>query len=812
MPSLPSRGIISLFPFVSLCCVHLSEALPRLSPFLSPCFALSDAVSAFARPPLSPLLFPLDAVSFPRPCLSLFFLLLCWMLRPPFRGLVTLLVSLMFSLLLDAVSAFQRPCLPCLPSCSPMLDAVSALPRPSHLSCFRSCFLLLPFPALCCILCLPCQGLVSLPFLSPFVGSCVASSSRGVVSLLSLLVPLLFSLCWMLCRRLCLPSFPFLVHVSVFPMPCLLSCLPSRLRSCLAFGFPLLDAVSVLRGPCLPSCFPLWHAASAPCLPRPPVLYCFPWLDAVAALWRPCLPCLPSCVLCVGCCVRLSEALSPLFVFLFPQYWKPCICLSEVLSLFLFPVLFPRCWMPCRDPKALSSLYRLLFATAGSCWVSIPRSKGWYRVPPSSHYSFREPWTLAPQCLPLCLPLAFPIYNLGNLSARFVSQLVFTVCCAVSYACQFLQPCLPLCLPAWLTVRRFFQCVSPSLPTVSPSLSASVCPIWELFPTFPPACFPACLPRCAVCVSHLEPWNFACRFVFHLVPHLSPSLSFTVSHSLLGTLSAALSPTLSALGLATFPVSHLVSSWLFLSLFPTVSPRWNLVYYWVFHCVSRCVSRVSHLNLVCRRVTPGTVRTLSLQSVLSPTVSPPASLPVVSPCVLHGGFQIVSRCLSIICLFLLIVSQFVPLVSHFCLPACLLLLCLPLFRYVTHRVFQSVSCFVSHFVSAWSQALSLTMSSSLSPILSPRLSPTLSPAVPAACPFSLSVVCQLCLNCRPLCLPLVSGFVSRFVPPVSPTLSPFISHLVPRIVSHFVSRFVTHSVFRFCLSPALFSTWWPLRL
>ena len=848
MPSLPSRGIISLFPFVSLCCVHLSEALPRLSPFLSPCFALSDAVSAFARPPLSPLLFPPDAVSFPRPCLSLFFLLLCWMLRPPFRGLVTLLVSLMFSLLLDAVSAFQRPCLPCLPSCSPMLDAVSALPRPSHLSCFRSCFLLLPFPALCCILCLPCQGLVSLPFLSPFVGSCVASSSRGVVSLLSLLVPLLFSLCWMLCRRLCLPSFPFLVHVSVFPMPCLLSCLPSRLRSCLAFGFPLLDAVSALRGPCLPSCFPLWHAASAPCLPRPPVLYCFPWLDAVAALWRPCLPCLPSCVLCVGCCVRLSEALSPLFVFLFPQYWKPCICLSEVLSLFLFPVLFPRCWMPCRDPKALSSLYRLLFATAGSCWVSIPRSKGWYRVPPSSHYSFREPWTLAPQCLPLCLPLAFPIYNLGNLSARFVSQLVFTVCCAVSLRLPILATLFAALPPSLAHCASFFSvCVTESPHCVSqlvcqcvshlgivshlssclfPSLSPTVCRM-----CLPPGTLELCLPLCLSprpplvsqlvfhCVA-LSPWNPVCRFVSHLVCPWPCNLScfppcfLLVVPELVSHCVSQVEPCL-LLGLP------LCFSMCFpgFPLEPCLPPchPWN------------CENLVSAVCFV--------------SDCLSPRFSP-SCLPLCPPWWLPNRLPlsfyylpVLAHCLPICptCVPLLspslspaFVSSTIPLCHSPCLSVCLLF-CFPLcFRsvssFVSDYVFQLVSHFipplVPHFVPRCACSLSfllvccLPIVSQLSPALSPTCFRLCFPLCTPCVPHFVSLYFPPCpSHCLPLCLPLchslclpllfVSCFVFHLV--TSPVVRPpfgacfrfvwgFVSDYVSQLVSRFVSQLISHFV------------------
>ena len=475
--SLPSRGIISLFPFVSLCCVHLSEGLPRLSPFLSPCFALYDAVSAFARPkalsPLSPLLFPLDAVSFPRSCLPF--------LSPPLLDAASAFPRpchpsclLLFSLLLDAVSAFQRPCLPCLPSCFPMLDAVSALPRPSHLSCFRSCFLLLPFPALCCMLCLPCQGLVSLPFLSPFVGSCVASSSRGVVSLLSLLVSTLLDV---VSEALSPFFFPFLGSCARVPdaVSAFLSPFASPFLSPFLsrFWFPFVGCCVRLSGAVSPFLLPFVACRLRTLSPSSPRLVLFPL---------------------VGCCVRLSEALSPLFVFLFPLYWKPCICLSEVLSLCLFPVLFPRCWMPCRDPKALSSLYRLLFATAGSCWVSIPRSKGWYRVPPSSHYSQGSG-------------------NLGPLApsvSHFVSRLCFPF--------TTLETCLPALSPSLAQCACFFQCVSPRLPTVSPSLSPSACPIWELFPTFPPACFPACLPLCAVCVSHLEPWNFACRFVFHLLP------------------------------------------------------------------------------------------------------------------------------------------------------------------------------------------------------------------------------------------------------------------------------------------------------
>ena len=96
--------------------------------------------------------------AFPRPRLPC--LLWCppsplfWVVPPPSRGLVSVcLLSLFVSLfLLDAVSAFQRPCFPscfvflpsCRPSCFPLLDAVSAFPLPC-LPCLSSCLPSCPF-------------------------------------------------------------------------------------------------------------------------------------------------------------------------------------------------------------------------------------------------------------------------------------------------------------------------------------------------------------------------------------------------------------------------------------------------------------------------------------------------------------------------------------------------------------------------------------------------------------------------------------------------------------------------------------------
>ena len=211
---------------------------------------------------------------------------------------------------------------------------------------------------------------------------------------MSLIVPLLVSLCWMVCppsRGSCLPLSPIipllvsplLDGVSAFPRvlsPLVSHCTPSC--------FPLLDGVSafarvlpLLVSHCTPSCFPLLDGV--PALPRvlsPLVSHCacscFPLLDSAYAFPRLFHPCLPACILaCLASCYplldgvsafpRLFLSLSPSFSpFLFP-FLGWCVCLPEVLSP---PVSHCACsCFPLLGLKMLICLDVLSIGTASFC-------------------------------------------------------------------------------------------------------------------------------------------------------------------------------------------------------------------------------------------------------------------------------------------------------------------------------------------------------------------------------------------------------------------------------------------------------------
>ena len=202
----------------------------------------------------------------------------------------------------------------CFPSCFPLLDGVSAFLFPFVGWCVR-------FP----------EPLA--PFLVPFVGWCVPEvlsplfsqllsllnslcwmvfrPSQGLVSLVSKLVSqlvfFLVSLCWMVCP----PSRGLVFLLPTCPPTCLPACL-ACLRAC---------AKSVLDSLC-------WMVCLSPFL--------FPFVGYVSAFPKPCFLCPQACLpVClpffpfVGWCVRLPEALSPLFPSLSPS-----------LSSSLFPFVF----------------------------------------------------------------------------------------------------------------------------------------------------------------------------------------------------------------------------------------------------------------------------------------------------------------------------------------------------------------------------------------------------------------------------------------------------------------------------------------
>ena len=287
---LPLSPIVPLlFPFVGLC-VRLPEGLVSPSPIVPP---LEGLVSLCL--PLYPFLFPFVGwrVRLPEglvsPCLPLHPFLfafvglcvrlpeglpllvslcsLCWMVCPPSRGsclLLSLIVPLLISLLLDGVSAFPgvlsplvshclpvSPFLPACPhSCFPLLDGVSAFPTflsPLVSHCLPSCFRLLDgvfaFPrfvlqlvSLCWTVCLPkvlppCLPLS--PYRCSFVGWCVrlpealAPLSCSLSAILSPLAPSLSLIVFLLVSfvRPCLPLSPI---VSLLVCRCSIVCPSSR--------------------------------------------------------------------------------------------------------------------------------------------------------------------------------------------------------------------------------------------------------------------------------------------------------------------------------------------------------------------------------------------------------------------------------------------------------------------------------------------------------------------------------------------------------------------------------------------------------
>ena len=186
---------------------------PLVSPCLPSCFPLSHGVSAFPMvlsplvspcPLVPPSCFPLLDGVFPRVLsplvspLSLFLLpFVGWCVRLP-EGLV----SPCFPLLAGVRPPSRGSCLPLCPLVSPCVP-FSPLVSP----CVPLCPLVSPCVPLCHLspswmVCLPSPEfcLPLSPFLFPFVGWCL--QPEGLVSPflpLTSLLPLLVSLCWMVC-------------------------------------------------------------------------------------------------------------------------------------------------------------------------------------------------------------------------------------------------------------------------------------------------------------------------------------------------------------------------------------------------------------------------------------------------------------------------------------------------------------------------------------------------------------------------------------------------------------------------------------
>ena len=312
--------------------------LPFLSPIVPTCVPVLDGVSAFPRSclPLSPIVSPqfafvLDGVSaFPRSCLPCrlplspisLLVSLSWMVRPPFRGLVSPgppLLPILSHCLPSCVHlcwmvcpswSLSSYCLPwslemvcppsrrlvselspIVPTFVPVLDGVSALPR--------SCPPLSPFLSILVSGCLhvsldmcACIGwcVRLLDVLSPRVSHCLPLSPQR-----SSIVSPHVCLCWTAFRGLVCPLTPinsphWCLCWMVSP-PWIISYPPSRglVSHCLPTRVPVLDVV--------------------PAFPRSCVL------DGASTFSRSCLPLVSHCLpffACVGWCVRLPEVLSPL--------------------------------------------------------------------------------------------------------------------------------------------------------------------------------------------------------------------------------------------------------------------------------------------------------------------------------------------------------------------------------------------------------------------------------------------------------------------------------------------------------------------
>ena len=236
----------------------------------------------------------------------------CWMVCPPFRGLVSPCLPACVPLL-DCASAFSRSCLllsplvpHCHPTCVPLFDVVTAFPRP----CLPAC------PVAC----------PSLNGVSAFPSPCGVSTFLNPWLPCSQVVSQLVSFCSMvrspskalspLSRRLS-PTSPSL-SPSLSP-----ACLPACLGACLPSCFPLSDCVSTSRG--------LVTLVSQ--LVSQLVFLLFPF---------------------VGWCVHLREALSPLS--------PVSLSLPPNLSSSLSPSLFPFVGWPSTEMVVCFVCWRLSFS------------------------------------------------------------------------------------------------------------------------------------------------------------------------------------------------------------------------------------------------------------------------------------------------------------------------------------------------------------------------------------------------------------------------------------------------------------------
>ena len=406
----------------------------------------------------------------------------CWMVCPPFRGLVS----------------------PCLPACVPLLDCVSAFSR----SCLLLSPIVTPHACLCSMLWPPSQGLVSqlVPRLVP--AWMVCPPSRALVSLVSQLDSQLVS-----CRL----SFSLSCFVWMVCPTCFVSnaWLPTCLPGCLPASLPF---VSMVRPPSWTLGYlvsqPVPHLASQlVSMVRPACLRGLASL--VSQLVRhlgsaglsPGIPaCLPACA--PPCLLACLSSLSPSFLLLVSQLVSQLVCELVFLLAFL-------CRMVCPPSQGLVTLVsqlvsQLVSAHLPACLPSLSPSLSPSPSPdrfpaclpscfPSVELCVHLPESLSPSCLQLASQLV------SQLISPLVSQLVFLLFPFVGWCVHLREPLSPLS-----------SSLSPSLP---PNLSPSLFPFvgWcACLPTSPPACLPAssrlslsCFPLRQVVSFCIFSWYFA---------------------------------------------------------------------------------------------------------------------------------------------------------------------------------------------------------------------------------------------------------------------------------------------------------------
>ena len=424
--ALVSPGLPACLPYLPTCVPVADDApaFPRSCPALSPCVGCCLRVPP-VLPPFVSLLISLSWMV----CRSLVSLLifLCWMVCLPSRGLV-LPCPPLFPIV------FPHVC----PTCVPVLcDRIPEVLSPLvsfflHMCacvgwCVRLPKVLPPLVSHSLPFCVPVFGWYGplsptvLPTYVPamdfrgLASACLSLSPHKCacpgwcvrfLEVLSRMVFLLVSLCWMVCPLsrlvspcfLCLPLPPIVCH-------CLPTCESAFPRSCLPlcpFLFPFVGwcvcrplAVDYL--PLSPYLFPFvgWCAFPRTCPPCPPA--CLPACQVVfpsCSLWCPPSSLFPFLFPFLGWCARLPEALSPSLspswsLFLFPFVgW--CVRLPPCLP--RLPSFFPFVGWFVRLPKSLSRL------SPSSCFRScFPLLEGASTFLRSCLF-----------CLPACLPACFP--------------------------------------------------------------------------------------------------------------------------------------------------------------------------------------------------------------------------------------------------------------------------------------------------------------------------------------------------------------------------------------------------------------------